>query len=89
MSKLSLQEIIFLFKIVGYIFGGSGILLVLSWGLVSYIFTSHRKQNTDEHRELFKKTDYHGEKISELSNEMKNAVKDFDRLQNKHDRIHK
>jgi len=89
MPNLSLQELVFLFKIINYLMGVIGIIIVLSGGVIAYIYKSDRKQNATEHGNLFKRTEYHGEEISELKTEIKNAVKNFDRLQDKHDMIHK
>lgn len=85
MQNLSLQELVFLFKIISYLVGVIGIVIVFSGGVIAYTYKSDRKQNSDEHRNLFKRT----EEIAELRTEIKNAVKNFDRLQDKHDMIHK
>lgn len=55
-----------LLKVAGYIIASVGAALVFCGGLIGYIWQSHKKQNSDEHDNLFTKTDEQGNEISEI-----------------------
>lgn len=66
MSNLSLQELIFLFKIVIYFMGIIGTIIIIVGSIISYFFKSDRKQNRDEHKDLFDKAESQGNEIAKI-----------------------
>lgn len=66
MQKGSIQELTYLLKVIGWLIGGIGSIVVLCGGLVGYIWSTFRRQNHGEHRKLFDKTDEHETRISHI-----------------------
>jgi len=71
MSNLSLQELIFLFKIITYFIGIIGGIIVFSISAIGFFFRSDRKRNYTEHQNLFAKTDDNGERIAKIEGKLK------------------
>ena len=70
MSNIPVQDP-FLIKTIGCLISIIGIVLVFCGGLIGYVFQSHRKQNSDEHRELFTQAKDNGENIAKIEGRLK------------------
>ena len=71
MSNLSIQEIMFLFKIVTYLLGIIGGFIILCVSVIGFFFKSDRRRNHEDHQSLFTKTDDHGERIAKIEGKLK------------------
>jgi len=71
MSNLSLQELLFIFKIISYFLGVIGIIIVFFLGGFSYFYIYDRKQNSEDHKDLSKKSDDNGIDIAKIKGKLK------------------
>lgn len=70
MSNFPLPDTVII-KVVGYLIGFIGAILVFCGGLIGYIFQSYKYQNGKEHKNLFDKADDYGERISKIEGKLK------------------
>jgi len=70
MQNITMQELLYLFKVSTYFLGIIGVLIISIGGILGYFYKSDRSWNRDQHESLREKTSDHGERISRVEGEL-------------------